>query len=253
MKGIWKGSISFGLVSIPIVLYSATQDRGISFKMLHNACKSPLKYKKWCDTHEKEVQWKDVAKGIEIAEDTYFVLEKDELEKLKPEKTSTIDIKGFIESSQVDDLYFSKVYFLAPQNAKDKAYFLFKEAITDSAKLAFGSFVMHEKEHLCMIRNYKNGLVLITLKYPEEVRDINKIEALGSNVKITDAELELAHELISKLDMKNFSIEDYHETFSKELKELIRKKAAGEKITVEKPKKPREDLSLIKALKASIK
>ncbi len=250
MKAIWKGTISFGLVSIPVALYSATGDRGVSFKTLHAACKTPLRYRRWCDAHGKEVAWKDVAKGMEIAEDTYFVLSHEELERLRPEKTKSISISGFISRSQVDDIYFGKAYFAGPQNAKDKAFFLFRDALSDSAGMAFGSFVMHEKEHLCIIRSYRNGLLLTTLKYPEEVRDISKVDFLDAKIRVTDAELKLAHELIGKLGAMDFSILDYHETFSEELKELVRRKASGGRIPVHKARK---QVSLIKALKASIK
>ena len=162
------------------------------------------------------------------------------------------DLVRFEKISDVNDIYLEKNYFVAPQNEKDKAFFLFRDAITDTAKRAIGDFVMHEKEHLCAIRNYKSGMLLTTLRFADEVRDIGTIDALNSKVKITEAEMELAKELISKLDMKSFDLSEYKETFSQELKNLIKRKLAGEKIIVEKPKAKKEE-NLIKALKASIK
>ncbi len=253
MRAIWKGAISFGLVSIPIVLFSATKDTGVAFKMLHSTCKTPLRYKRWCETDEIEVPWKEVARGLEIADDTFFVLTKEELAKIRPAKTTTIDLKGFVDPKKVDSLYLEKHYFVGPQNEKDKAFFLFRDAIGEVGKVAVGSFVMHENEHLCMIQRYKEGLLLTTLKYGDEVRDIEKVEGLKTKVKVTDAEMQLAKELIGKLVMKDFDIKQYQETFVADLRALIKKKLAGEKITVEKKPKMKAEESLIKALKASIK
>lgn len=220
--------------------------------MLHDKCKSPLRFKRWCEKEDVEVPWKNVVKGIEIAESRYFVLDPGEIGRIKPEKTSTIDIKGFIDSSQIDHIHFDKPYFVVPQREKEKAYFLFKEAISQAAKIAVGSFVMHEKEHLCVIESYKDGMLLTTLKYAEEVRDIGKVELLKEKAKLTEPEIRLANELISKITIENFDIREYKETFSQDLKELVRRKAAGEKIAAKKPK-AKPDLTLINALKASIK
>ena len=144
MKSVWNGSLAFGLVNIPVNLYSAVEQQTPGFTLLCSKCHTPLHYKRWCKKCDKEVKWADVVKGIELGKNKYFVLTKEKLAKLKPEKTSTIDIVEFVDLLQIDPIYFNKHYFVVPDKTKEKAYFLFQEVLSSAAKVAIGKFVMKE-------------------------------------------------------------------------------------------------------------
>jgi len=252
MKSVWNGSLSFGLVNIPIKLYSAVEPKVLGFRLLCGKCKTPIQYKRWCPNCKKEVPWEDVVRGLEITKGNYFVLTKEKLEKLKPEKTDVIDIIEFVDKGMIDPIYFDKNYYVVPEKAKEKAYFLFQEVLEATAKIAIGRFVMREKEYLCAIESYKGGLLLVTLNYDYEIRDIKKVEELKVRPKLNKEELKLAKELINKLYEKEFDISEFKDTFAQKLKEVIKKSLKGEKIIVKKEKAiPKK--TLMAALKASIR
>lgn len=250
MKAIWQGSISFGLVSIPVKLYSASEPRVVSFKLLCSKCKSPLHYKRFCPKCHKEIEWTDVIKGLKVAKDKYFALTKEELESIRPEKTKFIEIKQFVDKSQVDPIYYDKYYYCVPQHEKDKAYFLFREILSLTGKVAIATIIMKEKEHVCMISTYKNGLLLTTLVYAYEIRDINQL--IGeAKPKLTVQEKNLAMKLIRQME-SDFHISAFKDTFAEELKNLIKMKMEGKEIKA-KPIEKRKVKTLLDALKASVK
>ena len=252
MKSIWKGYIAFGLVNIPIKLYSAVEAKKTDFKLVHKSCKTPIHYKRWCSYHDMEVQWEDIEKGIEIGKDDYFLITKEEIEKLKPEKSDFMEVIEFIDSDQIDSIYFEKHYFAAPESNKEKAYFLFKEILQATAKVAIGKIVMRENEYVCMIKSYKRGLLLTTLNYSYQIRDIDEIEELKDEVKLQKNEIELANELINKLYKEDFDIVQFKDTFSEKLKVKIKERLEGKEVILDKPKVEEEKQTLIEALKASI-
>jgi DNA end-binding protein Ku len=253
VRVIWTGSISFGLVNIPIRLYPAVEPQTKGFRLLHKKDKIPLEYKRWCPKHKQEVAWDEVVKGLEIAKNKYFVLEKKELEELKPKRTDTIDIVEIIDSWQIDPIYFDHHYFLGPDSEKEKAYFLFRHALEQSAKAAIGRFVMREREHVCAIESYKEGLLLTTLNFAHEIRDIKKVDFLEDAPNLKQQEITLAAQLIEKLEKKEFDIGEFNDTFMDELKKLVKKKAKGEIIEVKfEAKKEKKEKNLIEALRASL-
>ncbi len=254
MKVIWKGSISFGLVNIPINLYSAIEARGIKTKLLYKKNLSPIRYKRWCDGCKKEVPWEDVVKGFEIGEDEFVVVSQKELNAMKPEKSKAVDIVEFIEIEQIDPIYFNSHYYIGPEKADEKAYFLFKEILEQTEKMAIGQFIMHEKMHTCAIESYREGLLLTTLNYGYEIRDISEIKELKKKPNLSKQELELAKKLIDKITVKKFDINIFRDTFHDSLVTMLKKKEKGEKIMVEKKKEPKvKEENLIAALKASLK
>jgi len=256
MKAVWSGSISFGLVDIPVSLYSAVESQSLGFRLLCGKCKTPIKYQRYCPKCEKEVAWEDVVKGLEIGRGKYFVVDKETLKELRPEKTESIDLVEFVDAGQIDPIYFDSHYFAAPERKKEKAYFLFKEVLQTMNKVAVGTFVMKEKEHVCAISAYKKGLLLTTLNYAYEIRDINDIEVLKSAPKLKKEEEKLAKELISKLSEDEFDITQFKDTFAEELKKLLKKKAKGEVVKVEEEdeaaKQAKPEKNLVDALKASL-
>jgi DNA end-binding protein Ku len=253
MKVVWTGAISFGLVNIPIRLYSAVEQHENSFRLLHKKDNVPLKYKRWCPKHNHEVPWNEVVKGLEIGKNKFFVMEKEELEKLRPKGTDEIEITEIIDSWQIDPVYFDHHYFIGPDSEKEKAYFLLKNALEQAAKAAVGKFVMKEREHVCAIESYKSGLLLTTLNYAHEIRDIRKVDFLDSAPELKQQEISLATQLIAKLEKKEFKIAEFRDTFEDELKLLIKKKAKKGFAEVEyEPKRAVKEKNLIEALKASL-
>lgn len=250
MKPVWNGSISFGLVNIPIKLFSAVSSKSFSFKLLHEKDKSPIGYKKWCKEEDREISNDEIVKAVEISKGNYHLMDKEELDRIKPEKSDFLDIIEFVDGSQVDPIYFSNHYFIGPQKSKDKSYFLFKEVLGLSGKVAIGRFVMREKEYVCMIRSFKKGLLLSTLNYAYEIRDINDLDELGDVPELRDEELGLANELINRLYKDEFDISKFEDTFAQKLQEALEKKEVivYNRKEIEPPKE-----NLMKALKASIK
>jgi DNA end-binding protein Ku len=253
MKSIWNGSVSFGLVNIPIKLYSAVESKAFSFRMLDKNSHSPIKYKRVSEKTGKEVPWADIVKGIEISKGKFFVPTKEQLEAIKPEKSDTIDIVEFIDQDQLDPVYFNSHYYIGPAKAKEKTYFLFKEILQITARTALGRFVMRDKEYVCTIKAYKQGLLLTTLNYTYEIRDIKEIDNLQPAPKVNQPELKLAEELINKLYKKQLNMEQFKDTFAEEMEKIMKKAAKGELIEpIKVVKKIQREENLIAALKASL-
>lgn len=253
MKAVWSGSIAFGLVNIPINIYPATEITALGFRLLHKKDNTPIEYKRFCPKDKKEVAWNDIVRGLEIKKGEFYVFTKEELDKIKPKKTESIEITEFVDSHQIDPIYFNKHYFVSPTSSKEKAYFLFNEVLRDSAKVAIGRFVMRDKEYVCAIESYKNGMLLTTLNYAYEIRDIKEIRELAEKPKLEKEEVELAKKIISRLYSEEFEISKFKDTFAEELKEALKKKAKGIEIKeVKKPAKTKER-GLMEALKASVK
>lgn len=254
MKSIWNGSISFGLVNIPVKLYSAVDSQAFKFRLIHKKHKVPIHYKKTCDKCKGEVDWEDITKGYEVSKGEFITIDDKELQKIKPKSKDSIEIKEFVDSNQIDPIFFDKHYYVGPSKKGDKTYFLFKEILQQKAKAAIGKFVMREKEYVCAMDSYREGILLTTLNYAYEIRDISKIEELKERPDISKQELELGIELINKLSVKEFDISDFKDTYANKLKELIRKKEKGETIEVsEEPKAETKEKNLVEALKASLK
>jgi DNA end-binding protein Ku len=255
MKSIWNGSLSFGLVNIPVKLYSAIESRNVlSFRLLHKESLSPIRYRKWCDECEKEVEQDEIVKGFEFEKDKYYVIDKEELEQISPKKTDTIEIKEIIDSKHIDPIYVGKHYFVGPSKKDEKAYMLFREVLQSEAKIAIGVFILREKEHICAVEAYKQGLLLSILNYDYEVRNISDVENVESEVKLSKEEIELAKQLVARIYNKDFDITKYTDSFSEELKKLLEKKAKGEVVEIrEKAKTIAKEEDLVEALKASLK
>lgn len=253
MRSMWNGSISFGLVNIPIKLYSAVEGKGVGFRMLDKKHHMPIHYKKWCEKCGKEVAWEDIVKGVEIAKNEFVILSKNEIDKIKPKGTDTVEILFFVDIQQIDPIYYSSHYFVGPAKEEERTYFLFREVLQMEAKMAIGKLVMREKEYICAIEAYQNGLLLTTLNYDYEIRDINTIPELQEPVKLRKEEVELAQQLIGKLYEPQFDISQFKDNYMEELKKLLKKRSKGEIVTVkEKEKGKMVEKDLVEALKASL-
>jgi DNA end-binding protein Ku len=260
-RAIWKGSISFGLVNIPIEVFSATQkDEYTSFNQLCDKGHR-IKYKKWCPVEEREIQWSEIKKGYETSKDTYVVLEKDDLERVKLKTTNTIEVKEFIESEEFDPIFIEKNYYVGPELGKkktagisSKAYSLFVKILNEANKIAIGKVVLREKEHVVALRAYQRGLVMHQLKYLDEIRPMDEIGDLGNLQQVDPKELSLGKTLVENLTTEKFDLGQYSDSYAKELEKLIEAKSKGQTIK-EQEEEPEEEKTtdILEALKASLK
>ena len=259
-RAIWKGSISFGLVNIPIQVFSATQkEEYTSFNQLCDKGHK-IRYKKWCPVEEREVLWSEIKKGYEITKNDYVVLEKEEIENIKLKTTNTVEVKEFIESGEFDPIFIEKNYYVGPDAGKKKsetsikAYALFVKILHETGKIAIGKVVLREKEQLVALRAYQRGLVMHQLWYLDEIRPMDEIGGLESLQKIDAKELSLGKALVDNLTTDKFDPGQYSDTYAKELEKIIEAKSKGEKVTInEVEKKTEETTDIIEALKASLK
>ena len=264
---IWKGSISFGLVNIPIKLYiTSDNDKDFSFNQLDNKGHR-IKYKKWCPVEDREVSYSQIKKGYQISKDNYAVIEKDDLDKIKLKTTQSIDVKEFIDSNDFDSLLIEKSYYVAPEKNKktgaiDKAYTLFARIINETKKIAIGKVVLKDKEHLVALRAYQRGIVMHQLRYIDEIKPVDEIEGMDGSISsqqssIDNKELSLGKTLVENLSSKEFDISQYSDEYTKQLEQLINAKIAG-KQALNAAGAGKEDDSdgsknLLEALKASVR
>lgn len=257
MKPIWNGSLSFGLVTIPVKLYKAVQEHVFGFTLLCATCHKPVHYSRWCNHCNKEVEWNHVLKGLEVRKGQYIAITPEAIKKLKPEKSSTIDVIAFIPADLIAPIYFEHHYYVAPASApSEKAFFLFHQAIKSMNKVAIGKFVLRDKEYVVAIQTYENGIVLSTLNYAYEIRSMKKIpELTAKKSKASPAELKLAKQLIEQLSKNKFDINDFKDNYAENLKKLIKQqsKSKGKHVKLPKePKKIKKSHSLIDSLRDSL-
>jgi DNA end-binding protein Ku len=254
MRPIWNGTISFGLVSIPVRMYSGSNPRqGIDLDMLHKEDHSPIRYARICRKDGEEIAWNDIVKGYEYQEGDYIVLTQKEMDELTAEKTQTIDIMQFVDAPDIDIRYFEKPYYLEVVKGGDKAYALLRAALEKSNKLALAKYVLHEHEHIAVIKPVGRALVLNQMRYPSDLRQPGELN-IPSDKELTDKEIEMALKLV-KQETKPFIPEDLRDTYTDDLEQLIKDKAKGKKIKKTKTEKPTEGntKNLMDALKASLK
>ncbi len=254
MKSIWTGSIAFGLVNIPIKLFSAVESKSsVHFRLLHEKDNAPIKYKRVCSKEGKEVPWDEIVRGLEVSKGKYYVFTPEELEALKPEKSSRVEILEFVDEQSLDPIFFNSHYYVSPEEKGDRAFFLFRNVLQDSGRIGIGRFVMREKEYICSISSYKNGLILTTLNYEYEIREIGQIEELKNPPKLKKEETDLAKKLIEQLE-SDLDMSKYKDTFKDQIKALLKKKERGEPITFEVERAPAtKSKDLISTLRASLK
>jgi DNA end-binding protein Ku len=254
MRPIWNGSISFGLVNIPVRLYSGSNPHeGIDLDMLHKDDHAPIRYARICRKDGEEIPWNDIVKGYEYREGDYVVLSKKELESIDAKKTQTIDIQQFVDQEDIDIRYFEKPYYLEPIKGGEKAYALLRSALEKSKKLAVAKFVLHGREHVAAVKPVGRALVLNQMRFPTDLREPDAL-SFPTDRDVTEKELEMALKLI-KQETKAFIPEDLHDTYTEELEEMIKDKTKGKK-PAKAHSKPVEKTSakdLMSALKASIK
>ncbi|MBM7649116.1 DNA end-binding protein Ku [Bacillus ectoiniformans] len=252
MHTIWKGSISFGLVNIPIKLHAATEEKDVSARSLHKKCHTPIKYEKVCPVCEVELKQEDIVKGYEVAKGKYVVIEEEELEQLKKiSEEKMVEIVDFIKVEEIDPIYFNRSYFLSPNEGGTKAYSLLRKALTESGKAGLAKIVIRSKEQLAVVRVYENTLLMETIHYPDEVRKAADVPNVPEESQVSKKEIDTAILLIDQLSTP-FEPDQYEDEYRKRLLELIQSKRTEETVTPKAKKEKTNVTDLMAALQASI-
>ena len=252
MRSIWSGSVAFGLVNIPIKLYSAIESSKLDLDMLDKKDHANIKYSRVNAETGKEVPWADIVKGYKY-DGEYVVLEDEDFEKASPKKSKEIAIEEFADVSMIDPAFYDTFYYMEPVKGGERAYALLLEALKDTGRVAVGQFVMRSRENLCIIRPNGNMLMLMKLRFAEEIRDTSDLNLPSSKVDIKPAELKMAEALIDQLTPKVFDITKYKDTYDEELMKLVEAKAKGKTIRAPKAKTGKtKTVDLMEQLKASL-
>jgi DNA end-binding protein Ku len=249
---VWKGYITFGLVSFPVRLFSAARPEAVHFHMLHRKDLSRVKEVWYCAEEDKPIERADIVKGYETSKGKYVVVDDEELKKIAPATAETMEIVQFVRDADVDPIFFERSYYVAPGDAVSKPYVLFMKALNETSYSAIAKVTMHGREHVVIIRSTQDQLLLHTLYYADELHEANK-PTVPAKANSTRKELELARQLIEHLAAP-FNPEEYHDTYRENVEKLIEQKKKGQKITTTE-REPRRApvVDLMEALKKSLK
>jgi DNA end-binding protein Ku len=253
-RAIWTGAISFGLVNVPVRLYSATQPKTVRFHQLSGKTGARIRQKRVDPSTDEEVSYEDIVKGYEITPDRYVVIEPEELEALDPKATKTIDIEEFVDLEEIDPIFYDHSYYLAPASGGAKAYRLLLDAMREAGKVGIGRVVIRSKQQLCALRPTGDVLTLTTMLFGDEVLPPDRIDELESvgEAEASERELRMAEQLIESLSAE-FEPSKFHDEYRERVLELIERKAAGEEIAVQpEAEAPVAAPDLMAALEASL-
>lgn len=252
MRSMWKGSISFGLVTIPVKLYAATESKDVHFHLLHSDCHTPIQYRKWCPQCDREVAPEAIVRGYEYDRSRYVVVSDDELEAIPVAAARTLDIVDFVRLEQIDPIYFEKAYFLEPGDGAAKAYALLRRAMEMTGRIAIARVVIRSREALAAIRLYgQDVLALETMRFPDEVR--SPAGLVGPEPSLRPQEIEMAANLVGSLT-GDFAPAKFQNEYRQAVLDLIQAKVAGEEVVqaADRPA-PGRVVDLMEALRASIR
>jgi DNA end-binding protein Ku len=252
MKAIWKGAVTFGLVNIPVRLYSAVQEKGLKFHMLHGEDGGRIRYQRVCSVDGKEVSWDEIVKGYEFSKDQYVQFTDEELQALDLDSIKAIDVVNFVPLEDIDPIYFNKTYYIVPEPSGLKAYRLLQEALEAEGQVGIAKVALREKEHLATVRLKDDVFVLETMHWPDEIR-VPEFEELDRKVDVRDAEVKMARQLIQQLS-NEFDPEEFKDEYRERLEELVAQKVEGAEVTLaaEPEEEPTVVVDLMEALKASV-
>ncbi len=249
-RTMWKGAISFGLVTVPVKLYPATEEKALRFNQLHDEDHGRIKYLRVCAVCGQEVPFEHIVKGYEYEKDKYVVLEDADFDAVPLESSRTVDIVQFVELEDIDPVYFQKSYYLVPEETGVKAYTLLRRALEEDGRVGIAKVSFRDKEHLAALRFKDRVLVLETMFWPDEIRAAD-FEELDKEVKIRPQELQMARSLIENLT-EDFHPEEFRDEYRQALLDIVEKKVAGEEIEVVAPPEETKVVDLMEALKASV-
>jgi DNA end-binding protein Ku len=253
MKALWKGAITFGLISIPVRLHSAVQEKSLKFHLLHDEDSGRIKYQRVCSKCGKEVTWDDLVRGYEVSKDTYVTFTDEELEAVDVESIRAIDVVSFVPLESIDPIYFNKTYYVAPEPSGLKAYRLLAGALEAEQQVGIAKVALRDKEHLATIRLKEDVFVLETMHWPDEIRE-PAFEELTKNVDVRDQEVKMARQLVQQLS-DEFKPDQFQDEYRVALEALVERKIEGQEISVAPPpeeEEPTKVVDLMEALKASV-
>ncbi len=253
-RPIWSGSISFGLVTVPVKLFSATSPKEVRFHMLHDKDGGRIQQKRVCSIDGEEVSWEHIVKGFEISKGRYVTVTREELEAFNPKATKAIEIEDFVELPQIDPIYYASTYYLVPDRGAAKPYALLREAMKRSNKVGIGRFVLRTKQYLAAVRPLGKALAISTMLYADEVVSQDELEGLpDAHAKPGEREMKMAEQLIESLGAE-FDIRKYKDDYREQVLALLERKAEGEEIVAEAPaEEPRgKVVNLMEALQKSL-
>lgn len=249
-RAIWKGAINFGLVTIPVGLYTATDNKTPKFKQLRKTDHSPIRYKRVAEADGKEVEWDDIVKGYEFEKDRYVVFTDEELDSAHQDGNKLVDVVQFVDESEIDPMFYKSSYYLAPEKTGIKAYKILESALEDKGRVAIAKVSIREKQQLATLRAKDGVIVMETMYWPDELREA-EFEELDSDVEIRPEEVKMAASLIDNLT-RPFDTEDYVDRTREAIEGLAAKKVAGEEIVATVSPEPTKVVDLLEALKASV-
>jgi DNA end-binding protein Ku len=251
MRTLWKGAISFGLVNVPIKLYTATEVKDIKFNYLHEKCKTPIKYERRCPTCQIEVPSEEIVYGYEFQKGQYVILSEADLARLPDGAAKTIDILDFVDLAEVDPVYFEKSYYLEPSQGGEKAYALLKRAMRETGKIAVAKVTIRSKETLVVLRVYQNVLMMATIFYPDEIRSAQGLSGVSVEPPLHENEINMANSLIENLS-SHFDPSKYTNHYRDNLMALIQTKISGGEVAATPERETGKVIDLMEALRASI-
>jgi DNA end-binding protein Ku len=252
-RSMWKGSLAFGLVNIPVELYSATRDHRPKFRLLHAKDEEPVRYERVCQKEGKPVAWEDLVKGYEYAKGQFVVLTKDDFKTAALEKTKTIDILDFVEAAEIDERYFETPYYLMPGKGADRAYVLLREAIRASEKIGIAKIILRDAQHLAAVEAIGDALVLTMMRFADELADLEDF-SFPRKAEIRPAEMKMAQQLIGNL-VSEWDPEKYTDEYKENLLRVIHAKVKGKKprlVDADPGPRQAEVVDLMARLRASL-
>jgi len=251
-RPLWKGSISFGLVNIPIELHTAVRDHRPKFRMLHAKDKSPVKFERVCVRDGKPVAWEDLVKGFEYQKGHFVVMSKEDFQTAALEKTRTIDIVDFVKAEEIDDRFFETPYYLVPAKGGERAYALLRDAIRESGRIGISKFILRDSQHLAAVEVIENAIVLTVMRFADELVDVGQFDFPASD-GVRKAELDMAKALVNSLAAE-WDPSKYTDQYRENLMRLIQSKVKGKEVTLEPMAEPRqaEVVDLMERLRRSL-
>ena len=251
-RSIWKGVVSFGMVAIPIKLYTATESKDVPFVTLHSACNTRLKQKRFCPYHEIEIEQAEVTRAYEYAKDQYVIMEDSDFANVAVPSTHTIEITQFVGLSSIDPINFERTYMLEPEAIGSKPFYLLKQALENSQRVAIAKVSLRQKEHICCLRPYGHGIAMHTMLYPDEIRGTTELELPEEQIGITEQEMDMAKTLIDQLTAP-YDPEQFQDDYRLALERIIEGKLGSQQPVTAAPTPPKSKVTdLMEALKASV-
>ena len=247
---VWSGYLTFGLISMPVRLHSGARSNHISFHMLHRDDHVRVKQQLICPEEDKVVSRDEIVKGYEFRKDEYVIIEPDEIKRIEPKTAKTMEILEFVKAEEIDPIYFESSYYMVPEEAGKRPYALLSKALEEGKHVAIAKLAMHNREYTVFLRPYSKGLMLHTMYYQDEIREVDNFGE--TDIEIKESELKVAHQLVQALEA-DWEPKKYYDTFEANLKELIKAHLEGKQVnSIEKPKKAAPVVDLMEALKASL-